>query len=113
MTTLIPLVSDQKSSRTEMSKEMLVSASQTGCAYDAPGPPDGAPTRSSMPVKKLATFWCSTMTPLGRPVEPEVKMTYARFSDTTPDDGFGISSPSEENSGASATSSSAAWGGRR
>jgi hypothetical protein len=43
-----------------------VTASQT---------PGWGPIRWSMPVKKLATLRCSTITPLGRPVEPEVKMT--------------------------------------
>jgi len=28
-----------------------------------------------MPAKKLATLRCSIITPLGRPVEPEVKIT--------------------------------------
>ena len=63
MTTLKPRVSVQNSSNTEMSKEMLVTASQT---------PGSRPTRSSMPVKKLAALRWQTITPLGLPVEPEV-----------------------------------------
>ena len=63
-TTLKPRASVQKSSSTEMSKERLVTASQT---------PGGSwPMRSSMPAKKFDTLRCSTITPLGRPVEPEV-----------------------------------------
>ena len=66
ITTLNPRASVQNSSSTEMSKEMLVTASHTpGCA----------PMRWSMPAKKLATLRCSIITPLGRPVEPEVKIT--------------------------------------
>jgi len=65
-TTLKPRASVQRSSSTEMSKEMLVTASQT---------PGVVPSRSSMAAKKAATFLCSSITPLGRPVEPEVKMT--------------------------------------
>ena len=42
---------------------MLVSASHVA------GSP---PTRSVIAAKKAATLRCSTTTPLGRPVEPEV-----------------------------------------
>ena len=49
-----------------MSNEMLVTASQT---------PGRVPRRASMPAKKLITLPCSTITPLGRPVEPDVKIT--------------------------------------
>ena len=55
-----------------MSNEMLVTASHT------PGP--SPPTRASIPAKKLTTFRWQTITPFGRPVEPDVKMTYARFA---------------------------------
>ena len=57
-----------------MSKEMLVTASQTPGA-PAPAPLDPAPMRASMPAKKLMTLRCSIITPLGRPVEPDVKIT--------------------------------------
>lgn len=50
-----------------MSNDRLVTASQV-----CPGPP---PTRSSMARQKVANWSCSTMTPLGLPVEPEVWMT--------------------------------------
>ncbi len=63
-TTSNPRESVQKSSSTEMSKLRLVTASQTPGRW-------GAMT-ASMPAAKLATFRCSTMTPLGVPVEPEV-----------------------------------------
>lgn len=62
-TTLKPRHSVQNSSSTEMSKLRLVTASQT---------PGSVPMRSSIPAKKFATLRCSTITPLGRPVEPEV-----------------------------------------
>ena len=68
---------------------MLVTASHT--------PGDDEPITSSMPVKKLVTFRCSIIAPFGRPVEPEVKITYARFSGPTPDSGSGISMPSSVN----------------
>ena len=61
-----PRQSVQKISSTEMSNEMLVTASHV---------PGSRPTRSSMPAKKFATLRCSIMTPFGRPVEPDVKMT--------------------------------------
>jgi hypothetical protein len=66
-TTLKPRARVQSSSSTEMSNEMLVTASHT------PGP--SPPTRASIAAKKLVTFRWRTITPLGRPVEPEVKMT--------------------------------------
>ena len=47
-----------------MSKERLVTESQV--------PPPSWGMRSSIPSKKFATFRCSTITPFGRPVEPEV-----------------------------------------
>ena len=46
-----------------MSNERLVTASQV---------PASVPSRSSIAAKKFTTFRCSTITPLGRPVEPEV-----------------------------------------
>ena len=49
-----------------MSNEMLVTASHT---------PGSVPSSASIAAKKLATLRCSTITPFGRPVEPEVKMT--------------------------------------
>ena len=66
MTTVKPRASVQNSSSTEMSKEMLVAASHT---------PGFVPNTWSMAVKKLATLRCSIITPFGRPVEPDVKMT--------------------------------------
>lgn len=62
-TILKPRASVQNSSSTEMSKERLVTASQV---------PGSVPMRASMPVKKFETLRCSTITPLGRPVEPDV-----------------------------------------
>ena len=66
-----PRASVQNSSSTEMSNEMLVTASHT------PGARARVVRRaaSSIAVKKLATLRCSIITPLGRPVEPDVKMT--------------------------------------
>ena len=64
VTSVTPRASDQKISSTEMSKDRLVTASQAS--------PSARGMTASMPAKKLATLRCSTMTPLGRPVEPEV-----------------------------------------
>ena len=47
-----------------MSNEMLVTASHV--------PGASAPSRSSIPAKKLTTLRCSIITPFGLPVEPEV-----------------------------------------
>ena len=63
ITTLKPRVSVQKSSSTEISNEMLVTASHT---------PGSVPSTRSIPVKKFTTLRCVTITPLGLPVEPEV-----------------------------------------
>src|SRR6266478_9874846 len=68
MTTRNPRASVHRSSSTEISNDRLVTASQT------PGPADGFNT-ASMPAKKLSTLRCSIITPLGRPVEPDVKIT--------------------------------------
>ena len=46
-----------------MSNDALVTASQV---------PGSVPRRWSIAVKKLSTLPRSTMTPLGRPVDPEV-----------------------------------------
>jgi hypothetical protein len=54
----------QNSSSTEMSNDRLVTASQV------PGGSCGM--RSSIPAKKLVTLRCSTITPFGVPVEPDV-----------------------------------------
>ena len=64
ITSLTPRASVQKSSSTEMSKDSEVTASQA-----SPGPWG---MRASMPTKKFTALRCSTITPLGRPVEPEV-----------------------------------------
>src|SRR5256886_3147822 len=48
---------------TEMSNEMLVTASHT---------PGSVPSTRSIPAKKFTTLRCVTITPLGLPVEPEV-----------------------------------------
>ncbi len=63
-TPLKPRASVQKISSTEMSKEMLVTASQV--------PGFSHSRRASIPAKKFTTLRCSTMTPLGLPVEPDV-----------------------------------------
>ena len=63
-TTVSPRDSVQKISSTEMSNDRLVTAIQTSPALCG--------IRSSMPAKKFAALRCSTMTPLGVPVEPEV-----------------------------------------
>jgi hypothetical protein len=46
-----------------MSNERLVTASQTPCRV---------PRQSSIAAKKFTTFRCSTITPLGVPVDPDV-----------------------------------------
>jgi hypothetical protein len=56
----------QKSSKTEMSKLTLVTASHT---------PISVPMTESIAVKKLLTLRCVTRTPFGLPVEPEVYNT--------------------------------------
>ena len=53
-----------------MSNEMLVTPSHTPGGVSAVWP-----NWSSIAVKKLATLRCSIITPLGRPVEPDVKIT--------------------------------------
>ena len=63
-TTLNPRAMVQNSSSTEMSNERLVTASQV------PGGLCGI--RSSIPAKKFVTLRCSTITPLGLPVDPDV-----------------------------------------
>ena len=65
-----PRVSVQSSSSTEMSKDMLVTASHVRCVELLEWP-----SCSSIAVKKLTTLRCSIMTPLGRPVDPDVKIT--------------------------------------
>ena len=63
-TTWKPRVSVHSSSSTEMSNERLVTASQT---------PGGSwSMTSSIATKKLTTWRCSSITPLGVPVEPDV-----------------------------------------
>ncbi|CAM3253236.1 hypothetical protein COSO111634_08395 [Corallococcus soli] len=62
-TTWKPRVHVQSSSSTEMSNEMLVTASQV---------PERGETCASIARKKFITVRCGTSTPLGRPVEPEV-----------------------------------------
>ncbi len=66
-----PRVSVQNSSSTEMSNEMLVTASHDPGACRRVV----KPSCSSIAVKKLTTLRCSIITPFGRPVEPDVKMT--------------------------------------
>ena len=63
-TTVKPRAMVQNNSSTEMSNERLVTASQV------PGGLCGI--RSSIPAKKFVTLRCSTITPLGRPVDPDV-----------------------------------------
>ncbi len=63
-TTSKPRARVQSSSSTEMSKEMLVTASHL--------PGGSRSRRSSMAQKKLTTLRWVTTTPFGVPVEPEV-----------------------------------------
>ena len=63
-TSLNPRASVQNSSSTEMSKDRDVTASHVS--------PGLCGMRASMPTQKFTTLRCSTITPLGRPVEPEV-----------------------------------------
>ena len=61
-----PCDSVQNNSNTEMSNDKLVTASHTGWLFSGIG------MRWFIPAKKLTTFRCSIITPLGRPVEPDV-----------------------------------------
>ena len=63
-TTLNPRHTVQRSSSTEMSNDRLVTASHT--------PGVSTPMHESIAAKKLVTLPCSSITPLGPPVEPEV-----------------------------------------
>src|SRR5580704_16338642 len=63
-TVVYPLVSVHNNSSTDMSNETLVTASHL--------PRASAPRQGSSALKQLATLWWSIITPLGRPVEPEV-----------------------------------------
>jgi len=66
-TTRAPTVSGRNNSRPAMSKARGVIASSTA-ASDNPG-------ASRIDTRKLVNARCGTATPLGRPVEPEVKIT--------------------------------------
>ncbi|CAM5274894.1 hypothetical protein SBADM41S_12046 [Streptomyces badius] len=68
-TTGMPRASVHSSSSTAMSKVTAVTDSQTASSSGR--------TTASRAVKRLARLACVTSTPLGTPVEPEVKMTYA------------------------------------
>ena len=68
--TRAPTVNGRSSSSTEMSNDRVVAAIITSESV--------RPGRTAMDCRKFTTFRCSTATPFGRPVEPEVKMTYAR-----------------------------------
>src|SRR5258706_3481724 len=63
---------------------MLVTASHT---------PGFVPSASSIPAKKATTLRCSIIAPFGRPVDPEVKITYARFSRAADEWTLGDSAP--------------------
>ncbi len=63
-TTVKPRAMVQNNSSTEMSNERLVTASQV--------PAGRCGTQSSIPAKKFVTLRCSTITPLGLPVDPDV-----------------------------------------
>ena len=66
--TVKPRVRVHRSSSTEMSKDRLVTASQTpGRTF-----PARSPSTRSMPAKKFVTLRCSSITPFGVPVEPDV-----------------------------------------
>ncbi len=62
-----PVVSGNSSSWIEASNPMLDQAEPTS--------PGAVPIRASQVAKRLRTLRCSTATPLGRPVDPEVKIT--------------------------------------
>ena len=67
MITLPPQLSVANNSNTERSKQMEVEAK-------TPANTSGVNT-SRAQCKSVTALWCSIATPLGRPVEPEVKMT--------------------------------------
>ena len=63
-TTVAPLISGTYSSRAAMSKESVVTASTTSCAFK--------PGSRAIDCKKFATARCGIITPLGWPVDPDV-----------------------------------------
>ena len=67
--TLAPTVKGKNSSSTEISKDVVVTATSVSSVL--------RPGSRAILDKKLTTQLCGTMTPLGRPVEPEVYNTYA------------------------------------
>mmetsp|Transcript_15674 Transcript_15674/g.38040 ORF Transcript_15674/g.38040 Transcript_15674/m.38040 type:complete len:396 (+) Transcript_15674:424-1611(+) len=69
-TRVAPTQAGRNSSSAAMSKHTVVTAHSRVDAL--------APVSSSMDPRKFIRLRCVTCTPLGRPVEPEVKSTYAR-----------------------------------
>src|SRR5579862_8639584 len=67
ITSEAPDVKGRKSSRPAISKDSVVTASSTSVGR--------IPGSRRMELKKLTTARCWIWTPLGRPVDPEVKMT--------------------------------------
>ena len=65
--TSMPRAQGQNSSSPEISKEMVVTAPASSAARIA--------VTSRMRARKFSISRCSTITPLGLPVEPEVKIT--------------------------------------
>ncbi len=63
-TVLPPTLSGRNSSRTEISKDAVVTDSSTS--------PASRPGLSRIASRKFTTLRCSTCTPLGCPVEPDV-----------------------------------------
>ena len=70
-----PFKRGKKISNAAMSKENVVTASNMSL--------DSIPGWRFIENKKLITARCSTCTPFGRPVEPDVKITYARLCGST------------------------------
>ncbi|SAL00205.1 hypothetical protein AWB76_07835 [Caballeronia temeraria] len=69
-TTQAPVINGRYNSSPAISKAMVVTASSVSAALIA--------VISRIEQRKFSISRCSTITPLGLPVEPEVKSTYAR-----------------------------------
>ncbi|GMU11141.1 hypothetical protein ASNO1_73950 [Corallococcus caeni] len=105
MTTCPPTDSGRNSSSTAMSNDSVVTATSTSCA--------DRPVVSRSAARKRATAPCGTCTPLGRPVLPEVKSTYATASGDTASRSGEPSSAAMASASPSSSTTRAECGGRR
>ncbi len=99
--TVPPLMSGISISGTDMSNTTLLCAS-----IRSPGPRPSLRTRSS---SMFSSAGCSTSTPLGAPVEPEVNRMYAAGSGSAPDPGATARSTTPSVSVPGAATSQPAW----